>query len=155
MFVRNNTLCPTCGKSSTFDVYVKALLTRDHLAFRVECSNCMAFWDLEVSTAMVRYLLQDAIQLHPTEADLFGVCRWKLHDVYRFLSLGQVRAVQREAVLVFDQGSVAGWALRLPPQSFCHLIGWAIGDRGHHAAFAAMDSLFNVCSWRVVQPLAS
>jgi len=78
MFVRNNTLCPDCGKSKTFDLFVTQLDSGAPEVFRLcmECIACSRRWcfDLDgftLGSLIVRVL--DTVDYEELSTYLYGL----------------------------------------------------------------------------------
>jgi hypothetical protein len=66
MFVRNNMICPHCGRSRTFDLSVNWTdAFDDALLIRAECFDCLAIFERPVSFATLRCAFWDVSQRLP------------------------------------------------------------------------------------------
>jgi hypothetical protein len=76
MFVRNNTTCPNCGKSKTFDVTMPEWTTPAYLTITAECRECMwVGWSM-IHAEVARDFCLAATKLLPRSSVLRRAWRW-------------------------------------------------------------------------------
>lgn len=141
MFVRNNTLCPTCGKSRTFDVSFSQSLLGGRSSVKAECFHCLAVFRGLISLEHVRYVLRATVQQCPSLPGSQFISRW-LPDVYLSLTKSQAHAVLRVMATSFEEGAIHGELLTRDVLQLNALIGWLIADRVQAGRFNAVESLF-------------
>ncbi len=103
MFVRNNTTCPNCGKSKTFDLFFNEWSSPTHLTISAECSNCMWVGWAHVDVDTVRSFSLAVTKLLPLSDPLRRCWRWATSYQY---GKRQLVAVSSLASDLFDQGRV-------------------------------------------------
>lgn len=80
MFVRNDTKCPLCGKSSLFDITFQCWESSFYVTLRATCYGCLEYRDATFSAGVIRDFLLNATQLL-SKSDSRRRC-WKWRSWY-------------------------------------------------------------------------
>lgn len=153
MFVRNNTICPSCGKSRTFDVFIEDLNLAADSVVVAECFHCLAQYKGSVSGPYLRYVLRAIAQQCPKCPGSDLSSRWRSDHVYLSLSVGQQDAVARVVARALERGVIHDGLLEGSILSLQSMIGWLHGDLLSTKRFLQFEDLTRDVA--PGQPLAS
>lgn len=107
MFVRDNK-CPTCGKTSSMDVYVldsPADFGVDSLCIRSECYECLSFVSVSVGWQVLHGWIR-ALSMSAQRAPFVFPRRWSPKFFGAFARLRTKRAILRATKVFFERGRV-------------------------------------------------
>lgn len=146
MFVRNNRGCPNCGKTQFTDLSATSRLA-NVMYFRVECSECLAFFEIGVDLGVCEQLILVATEsLPPTDR------RRRAHNwaPSSRITASRVNAIERLCLELFEMGLVDWKFAELPClQGFISLLRGTSGVTDRPCIILRRDWLASG------QPLAS